>query len=368
MQVMEGAQIYHITHYLIISCISYGFQTLVEPIIFRAVQITDDFRLLTLLTSRMLANPALGGCIRKLTVKISDKEQLEDSAWSALVFLLLRVPQLKMFDMKTRPIRVAHLECLRMSSTNLTSLTMTVFKDHLAIVSMLNGLTTLQDLRMWCTKAGGWDWGTAKLPSLKLPHVVRFYWLAPGFCVGETQPRLLSGFTFARGGIIVLEMPHQSAGASLMSDWLWAHAPKMLVLDMPADTMVALSQPISRIADVKFATVPPLRVFRNHHWPCGITLMPRSNQAHTISAFLTELVDLLADEATRPHVVPQLVRVKLTENTFGPHPFHWYPEIDSPDDPFSVLRGAFMRFAISLHKHNIRLVDSEDRDLKSHFG
>jgi hypothetical protein len=353
---------------LIIPYKLYRFQTLVEPILFRIVQITDDLRLLMLLTSQMLADPAFGGYIRKLSVKISDKEQLEDSTWSALVFFLLRTPQLRTFDMRTRPIRIAHLECLRTSSTNLTSLAIAILKDHLSIVSVLNGLTTLQVLTICCKKAGKWDWGTAKLPALKLPHVARFNWLAPGSCVGDTQPRLLSGFVFARGGFIVLEMPHQSAGASIMSDWLCAHAPHMLLLDMPSDTMVALSQPISRIADVKFVTVPPLRVFRDHHWPSAITLTPRPNQAHTISAFLTELVTLLADEATRAHVVPQLATVKVTNNGLGPHPFRWYPESDSPDDPFSVLRGALTRFAISLNKHNIQLVDSEDRDLKSHFG
>jgi hypothetical protein len=335
-------------------CILPVLQTLVEPILFRAVQITDDLRLLSLLASRMWADPAFGGCIRKLDVQISDKTRLRDSTWSALVFFLLRTPQVRMFDMTTRPIRLAHLECLRTSATHLTSLSIAIFKDHLAIVSVLNGFTTLQELKLCCTRVDEWSWKTAKLPVLKLPHVVRFYWLAPGFCAGETQPRLLSGFTFARGGFIVLQMPNQVAGASLMSDWLCTHAPKTLVLDMPPDTMVALSQPISRIADVRFVTVPPLHAFRDHHWPCSITLLPRPSQANTISAFLTELVALLADEATRHHVVPQLVKVKVTGNAVGLHPFHWYT--------------AFTRFAISLNKHNIQLVDSEDRDLKSHFG
>jgi hypothetical protein len=308
----------------------------------------------------------VGGWIREIDVAMLREVKLEDSAWSALMLVLLRTPHLEVFEMKDRPVLVAHVECLRISATRLRSMSILLEDDLLAAMPIVGGLKSLYELKIGFSKRKAvWDWTAADSTKIELPRVERFSWLWLAPCPSGVVPRLLSRFAFAPRAHFTLEMHRLSApDAALLAGWLSAHSLAMLAIRAPPEALGALGQAMSRIPDVRFVTMPSARVFGDRPWPAVISLYPHNTDSlDAVAVFLDGVVDLLKDGEARARIVPFLKRIRLIglHGTDSVGNFYWNSAMCSAEDSFHELRGRLKPIASRLRKHRIRLLDITGR-------
>jgi hypothetical protein len=338
---------------------------IIDPIVFREIRI-DDQAFLTALGPLVHRNPSFSSCVRKISIALPAGEVMEDHQSNNLVLLLLRVPQLRAFQMDVRPVQAAYLECLTVSATHLTELYVAV-RHHLFLVfSIIRKMPSLRTLGIKYGKSGHWNMASAR-PFIS-PHLTHFSWeWTPANKSGEVA-LFLSKCIFARECTFQLVIPKLAgADAAPLKSWLLTHQPTKIGICMTEEAIFALSQPLSRVAHVEFISIlPSIHLFEEYCWPSFVSILPGQAQIDAVPAFLDGLISLLSDVSTRGHITPSLKCIKLVGINHGAS-FSWSPPNHAGGDPFSGLRRTLTRCAVELNRYHIKLVDSESRDLKSYF-
>jgi hypothetical protein len=291
---------------------------------------------------------------------------MEDHLSNNLVLLLLRVPQLRTFQMDVRPVQAAYLECLTMSATHLTELNVAVNFQLFIVFSIIRKMPSLRTLRIKYDKSARWKMASAR--PFNCPHITHFFWeWTPAYKIGDVV-LFLSKCTFAHACTFQLVLPKLAGpDAAHLKSWLLAHQPTKIGTCMTEEAIFALSQPLSRVAHVEFISIlPSIHLFEEYRWPSFVSVLPGQAQIDAVPAFLDGLISLLSDASTRGHITPSLLCIKLVGVNHGAL-FSWSPPNHAGGDPFSGLRGTLTRCAVELNRYHIKLVDSESRDLKSYF-